>query len=66
MDRYEYVKKLSDEKLELDSRIDKLADFIKNSDGKELFCPLRVLTEQLNTMRRYSMILDERIHCATA
>lgn len=67
MDRYEYVKKLSDEKRDLDEKIANLESFIKNdSKDVELFCPLRLLTAQLDVMRKYSLVLYERICCATA
>ena len=66
MDRYDYVKELSDEKRDLDEKIEKLQVFIKTDhQDKDSYCPLRLLTAQLDLMRKYSLVLYERICCAT-
>lgn len=60
----DYKVRLLDEKNQLDDRISKLDHMLSmNAEerGFEFSCPTRLLEAQLDSMKRYSSILEERI-----
>lgn len=64
-----YISRLYKERDELDDRVEKLEQFLSDYEAGILkhvpSCPMSLMYEQLDVMKHYMSILDERLEFAT-